>query len=690
MDFEEFGKRLRLAGFFLAICGALYVASQTRKAQERVHQALEESEQGGAPAPPRFPRLAAIDEAGYAGRVDEALALCRKVLAEPQDAAEKTEAEKKLPQMLARAHEAAGKKEDWDGADRLRGELTALGQPAQDQLRWAQRHRGDWAWRVLDKREGPAIERLLPPLLSEPMPAGEIDLHRLAQAYRDYRLSLWKEALARGDKEGARLHFIAAAAAFPNPQKLAERLREWPRPDLIPAGKAFMAEKHYAAALAYLTAANEAFDLSGGQRQVLPDLVDRCWMGLAEEAEAAGRTGSDDLGSALQYYQRVSGLSLASKAKERLGKLFFDLAESSVQAQRYPAADSFYQQAIQMAQERWSSQAYAPGGDPWLGFDPALAALLKKAHAQSDPTVRLNALSALVRDGSAASPLLEVRRIQERQPEFRARWGLSLLANEFDRAEGMLRPLLRDPATAAQRPLIGQGLRDAFLKAQSAKDIGRLAQTAGFYIGELGAPKPGEPFYTELLGGLESTAKEFEGQSTNKRVFVLTLLAEAFPDTEAGKAAQLEAVAKGLEVAGRGGGTTQPAKVLEPSGLPGLSVITIENSTSHHILVFYDGPERFFLRLNPYRRGSAVLQDGAYATGVLATADEILPYRAQAVFASGRTESRYIIERRSGGKTVSETAMASSGPYALLRAPAGTGLLRVDPNSGRVFSPGKN
>ncbi|MEK7858259.1 MAG: hypothetical protein AAB320_03875 [Elusimicrobiota bacterium] len=88
-----------------------------------------------------------------------------------------------------------------------------------------------------------------------------------------------------------------------------------------------------------------------------------------------------------------------------------------------------------------------------------------------------------------------------------------------------------------------------FLQSRSAQERMRRALEGS----EDGAPKPGEPFYTELLGGLESTAKQFEGQSTNKRVFVLTLLAEACPLTEAGRNAQKGAVAKGLEVAGKTG-----------------------------------------------------------------------------------------------------------------------------------------
>lgn len=86
------------------------------------------------------------------------------------------------------------------------------------------------------------------------------------------------------------------------------------------------------------------------------------------------------------------------------------------------------------------------------------------------------------------------------------------------------------------------------------------------------------------------------------------------------------------------------------SDLTGLSVVSVENSTEHHILIFYDGPERFFLRLNPYRHGSAVLADGAYAVGVMASSDEVVPYRARLRYAGERVLHRYFIEERGGGQ----------------------------------------
>jgi hypothetical protein len=238
--------------------------------------------------------------------------------------------------------------------------------------------------------------------------------------------------------------------------------------------------------------------------------------------------------------------------------------------------------------------------------------------------------------------------------------------------------------------LIDAVLRASIKEARAASDFDRLVDLAAFYQTELGVPPRTDAFYAELRDALESAAKDVAKTSANRRVFILTLLAEGFPGEPAGQAAQKEAVAAGMAAAGAvpqesaSTGAQAPGEKLGPSGLDGLSVVSIENRTPYHILAFYDGPERFFVRLNPRRRGSAALLDGAYAVGVMASDDSVVPYRNQIAYAGERIKNNYVIETTGGGKWQSRVPYEqSSGDWKLLRAPP-RGALVVDRHTGEV------
>ncbi|MBV9463209.1 MAG: hypothetical protein JO317_03175, partial [Verrucomicrobiae bacterium] len=248
-----------------------------------------------------------------------------------------------------------------------------------------------------------------------------------------------------------------------------------------------------------------------------------------------------------------------------------------------------------------------------------------------------------------------------------------------------LRPLIRQDPAGPRAQRIADALRKAIQEADRKKDFETLLNVTGFYVAEVGTPGSSDPFRETLRSILPKTAESMKASEPMKRIFLLSLIADVFAGEPEGERARQSAMDVGSKVmAGAKEEQAKSDQVL-PSNLGGLSVLSIDNATPYHMLVFYDGPEKFFVRFNPFRRGSVVLRDGKYTTGVIVTDASIEPYRSQSSHASEHQVSSYIIQSsNSPNRPAFGMPSQASGDYKLLRAPPDVEGLRVDPKTGAV------
>jgi hypothetical protein len=105
-----------------------------------------------------------------------------------------------------------------------------------------------------------------------------------------------------------------------------------------------------------------------------------------------------------------------------------------------------------------------------------------------------------------------------------------------------------------------------------------------------------------------------------------------------------------------------------PSGLPGHSVLQIENGTTYHLMLFFKGPETFYVQINPVRRGLIALTDGAYTMAVMGNSEELRPYRATHTYTQELVPSTFTIKTEGRGSDRWNIGNAgASGPYSVLR-----------------------
>ncbi|MBI5882235.1 MAG: hypothetical protein HZB91_03925 [Elusimicrobia bacterium] len=687
MDFDEIKTRFKILGAIFLLGGAFvwWQVDSTRKA------AIEEASSYREPVVEtpgtRYPRLGKVEEAGRSGKTDEALAQVRQIVSSSQDPAEKDAALQVLPRLLLEAFRGTAKAGSLDSGEALWKEFSSV---ADEGLReigaWDLR---SWAQREVEAGNLEASRRLMAMVLGKPLSRSDIRGYELLKHYRAFLLSRRSAAGAAGRAEEAEALFIEAASLDPWGDDLRSALQGTPAPELLASGKRLLASAKYSAALARFDAAWEARDLSDKDRAVIRSGKDECWLGLAAEAEAAGHISREFFISALSFLERADGPK-AAEAASRLAALLEKQADIAAADKRFPEADAMLRQAGEKAEDSWRRRAFADPPDLWTGVDPETAGRVQKSFRPG--VEQSNELSSLVmRLKGAESPLLECRLLAAKREGLVFDWALDEAPKNPDKGLPMLRSCLRRRPDAMFRAQADAAVRRLLRLAIGKKDLNRLTDVSAFLISELGPPAPGDPFHAELLSSLRSAAQEYQASSANKSVFILSLIADAFSSESAGVAAREAAITQGLAFFQKASESQAGGIALGPSGLDGLSVVSVENSTEHHMLIFYDGPERFFLRLNPYRRASAVFRDGTFSIGVMASADEVVPYRSKISYAGQRVFHRFVIERLVNGRKEDDRAWAvpASGDWTLLRVPSGSAGLSVDPATGQVKPAGR-
>jgi hypothetical protein len=248
-----------------------------------------------------------------------------------------------------------------------------------------------------------------------------------------------------------------------------------------------------------------------------------------------------------------------------------------------------------------------------------------------------------------------------------------------------LRPVLREHANSAPAAEIKTAIARTIDQARDAKDFDAIYNLASFLIGEMkGQPLPAE-VTDRLVQCLAAAIEFYQDQSPMRKVFMLSLMADVLGDCDQGREAHAEATRLGFEAVKAISLRTPEKPVLTlPSLIKGCSVDAFENATGYHLLVFYDGPEKFFVRLNPFSKGSLAVRNGDYETAVIVTSDEVVPYRAQYQFAQEFLLHTYHIVEDGQGSAPGYSDEVSGG-FVLLRLPPELMSAKLDPESGMIL-----
>jgi len=395
-------------------------------------------------------------------------------------------------------------------------------------------------------------------------------------------------------------------------------------------------------------------------------------------------------------------------AAEELMSLLIQSAETMAAKKDFAGATHELDEALDDTALRiWKLETEKPGADPWKNVPEAVVLAINQKVPAEEPRRRLDMLTEMARKGEYKIPqavrIEDVRsRIGEAHAVDMAEGALQELAKGVCRDEtlAMLRAIFRNyPASemvAKARGELQEFIRTTGREQQRRNEIrgagfSLLSDVLGFYVAEVGIRNAADPFTVELKQVLQAAADSCRKTSPRTEVFFLSLLADAMPPGDKDRQrAHKRAMDVGLKLMDQlsGAGLEEPDTVL-PSMLPGCSVFGVENRTSYHLMVFAKGPEQFFVRLNPYRRGCAVLKDGTYDVAVIVADEEVRPYRGQQKLVGEYQLSSYVVQTSYGNQGANAFDYSSAtGDFALLRTPPGMDAVEVHPATGLVLPAG--
>ncbi|MBI3829260.1 MAG: hypothetical protein HY291_07075 [Planctomycetes bacterium] len=691
-------------------------------------------------APPKPPTAREqISELENKQRFDDAVALCERFIKDGQQES-RDEARARLPRLLDRQFDGYLRGKAYGQAQSTLMKMAALGVTAfgdgqtdaartykntleNMQERWKNEQRNRMSEAV---RSGVAavVDALAAELAADP--AAELTGHE----FLTFQMERWKEARAAGRTEEAtkRLRFAAEVAAGEHVQAeswgfersaVEEMLRKTLSSDeLLDEGKRLLAKKDYTLAACYLLAFREpqnpavpkkreeieAWWLERLQRKMLGY---EALLGLAQESahgtlrwlppdEATNRV------EVLLSIVRASARDIETFDKRALDpKEKYRLPEEAWQAQfaafqdkmtrlirrgDYMRAESLGRQVL--TQDAKDYQFYFRVNflkcDPWTGVPAELRERIEKKT--KDPPQQLAELMQAATTGEYTPDFPGKEALVDQHATATARNGIAMLEDSPGVAYSALREVLRRAPKSTAAEEVRQALFKAIRKARDEKNFSKLYQHAGVFIGELGRAIPAE-FREELAGCLQTAADYYKNGAPMSRAFMLSLLADVLAGDPRGQAAADEALRLGFEaVAKIPMETPHKPDLTLPSTLSGYSIVGLDNATEYHLMVFYDGPEKFFARINPYRRGSAVLKDGAYTTAVIVTSESVRPYRAQVNYQKEYAQHRYVIVAEGERNNPNYHRLGDFlGDYTLLRTPSGVGNFEIEPKTGFVI-----
>lgn len=318
--------------------------------------------------------------------------------------------------------------------------------------------------------------------------------------------------------------------------------------------------------------------------------------------------------------------------------------------------------------------------DPWPEVPEAVR---KDVEAKAkDPRDRLAYLEQAVRTRAFVPPLPGIEVFRNGYFDARAELAIAQAAGNSSRLSAVLprfHEILHEAPESAAAQRVRAWLRQAIRNAKGQKDFNALYELASVYMGTLGKDGAAPESREELADCLQTAADHYRDESPMKRAFMLSLLADLLKNDPRGKAAGDLAFEVGFKaVAQMPLQKPRAPDVLLPSPLPGHSIVAIENATGYHLLLFYDGPEKFFVRFNPYRKGLVGLKDGLYTFAVVVTDDSIRPYKGSFTYETKWVETRYRVVIQ-GQKDGGSAWTPSGGEWETVRMPPGMQGFKVVP-----------
>lgn len=572
----------------------------------------------------------------------------------------------------------------------------------------------EWAWDAAAKGDWVQAEKQLQRLVQRAEALVFQPGRDVAEAIAAHRVSLWE---TKGPDAEASLE--VAGALSDDRGALAAAIEKRGPSILLSDGRKLLAEGRACAAVVFLRVAKKTvrFPNNTGDRAypaatgLMTDIDDALAEARLKAMSIAARGDSPWLQPqlALNFSAEVINHALERRRskKEDLQRwndlqreaVLANIRARGVIAQR-KAAEGEFAGALQdldmiyRADVPWLIDLKVAAGVDVLKDLPDEVKARMVAEGQTTAGQQAARASYWVGQGLWRPDLMETRNAENASLEIRAKWGLSLLEapEQLDREKGqsLLRTLLRDARGTDLVALVAMTLRSRLDRAGRESDFETLLSLASLYVAEIDPPPQGDPFHDVLKDHLLAAARHFEAAAPLKRLFLLTLLADVFPASPEGLAARAEAQQKVFAlISAQNPEPMVPLLGVDPSGLPGLSVNPIENGTAYHLLLFFEGPERFFVRVPPMRRGVAVFKSGNYKHAALVTADQVVPYRGEHEWSDRLIHSKYrIVTRTSRGETTNswEHNATTLGDYVLLRSPDET-RFKVDPREGGVTKP---
>ncbi len=540
----------------------------------------------------------------------------------------------------------------------------------------------------------------------------------------EFLLLRWRAEKDAGKAEAARAALLEAVTDFgdvADPAALSASMRaEWTAAEMMENGDARMAKKDAAGALACFRAVADWPDSGVPEAELAPRL-DRAMRACADRISAAaqkyvdfrGYARAEELYRAL-LFERPSFREPAEAWRQAGGRLLAmqsKWADQLSDNSRFEDAGRVVERALrETAIALWRRQAEADPAAAWATVPPEVARRIELGEGGADPTGRLAAAADLAARGvwtvpEAAPALAMAAVVRERSALARAESALHDLEWRRTREEALdtLREVLRLHPGSKAHALIKERLEGKLRSVGSsveyaagspeglgtqraAEDFEELSLCLGFYVAEFGPLAAKDPFRDFLRNTLGKAANLAGNTNPLTRVFFLSLLADALPDEEAGRSARVEALAKGLKIMADLPAHAPPAPQREAASLiPQHSAQCIENRTPYHMLVFVRGPEEFYVRLDPFRRGVVVLLDGEYDTAVIVAREEVRPYRGKRSYAGVTRMEGYHISRSGPDRPGEEGKVDVTGEFRLLRAPESAGPVIAHPDSGWVF-----
>jgi len=260
-----------------------------------------------------------------------------------------------------------------------------------------------------------------------------------------------------------------------------------------------------------------------------------------------------------------------------------------------------------------------------------------------------------------------------------------LAGNKLEDAFSFFRQIFRDDPASAEaieaRTLISEKIDEA----GKSRDFNTIYAFASFLIGELRTGEIPENLAKRLAPHLDAAAEFYKATAKMKRAFMLSLKADLLGDQPEGRTAAAQALEIGFQAVKELPLKTNNMEApLLPSMIKDSSVEAIKNETGYHLMAFYDGPEKFFIRLNPYSKGSLALLNGPYELAVVVTSESITPYRTKTTYDNGFYMQKYHIVKEGNplpGQREDFSDMFM-GRFQRLRTPDGLKNATFDPASG--------